>query len=172
MINLVISSCFLLWGGLLAYKLMRDNHFDTIVNKWELDLTNFMDLYDLNSDLNIDIDIEFKHLEPSEFNRLSKSSVGSDSLLAIGKDVPKGYDFFTMEADAGFVYFPHKHKHSKEFFYVLEGKLEFNIEDEIETLSAKDHLYIENEKFHSAVIIEDAKLIIVAKPSILMGATT
>jgi quercetin dioxygenase-like cupin family protein len=69
-----------------------------------------------------------------------------------------------LSAKSGAVIKEHQHVHT-QMTYILDGVFEFNINQEIRIVKKGDTLFIESNKLHSALCLEEGKLLDVFTPA-------
>ncbi|MFC4986259.1 cupin domain-containing protein [Saliphagus infecundisoli] len=84
---------------------------------------------------------------------------------------PLGDEFETQQMQPMLWRFPagaagnmHKHEVQEEFYHVIEGELEVDIEDESLTLGAGESLYVSPEVWRKTVASEDSVVLIIGAP--------
>ena len=93
---------------------------------------------------------EVKHLDPLLERRVLAHT---DDMMLV-----------ELSAKSGAVIKVHQHIH-QQMTYVVEGVFEVNIDDEIKIVKKGDTLYIESNKVHGALCLEEGKLLDVFTPA-------
>jgi len=166
---------------ILFKKLKKQNKILTqIENQYEGTLLSFV-----NDNNLAEVDIDF--LNPGD---LKKKSRGNEVIRFVGVDINKGYDFIEAKHEKGYIFGPHVHHNSSEFFYVVSGKIKItecsraikqcekckgdcglyggNDNGFIDTfiLNSGDHYFLTAETYHTFEALEDSFVIVVTMPPI------
>lgn len=85
---------------------------------------------------------------------------------AIGTSVKKGYDFFhcVFNGETQETIPWHRHKRSKEFFYIINGSLHVTINGEVHLLTEGEHLLVEPNTPHLVAFGDPCNFIVITKP--------
>ncbi len=184
--EIVFSLVFMLCigGYIVSMKKRVDRHFESHTTIWTDTLLSFVEKNGLS-----DIDIEFKSISD-----IKKKSNTKESIIFVGKEIPKGYDFIDSTFEVGYYFGPHKHEYSSEFIYIIDGEMEItlcrNTPDfcdgcengcslyeknkteelvEIKTLKSGDFIYVDSGKYHTIKVLKKLRCISVALPPMSRG---
>jgi len=131
--------------------------FNSLVGKWNNEIS------DLLKDHNIaNIDIEYADITKVE------RKIQTNTIIDVGKNIAKGYDFFHCLFEPGYSMDLHAHNDTVEFMYVLHGKNLLTIDGKDIELKKGDYYLIPRATNHKFKALEYGELIIIALPPMLL----
>lgn len=162
--EILVFHVIILSFGLMLYSHKRksDRNFRMVQDSWNSTLETFMEKNGITGmDLKFDVDSK----------KLKKKSNSKSSIKIIARDLPKGYDFFDVFYEKGYILGSHYHEFSNMFIYVISGKLEISGKsfDGARVLSDGECFYMPSGVYHQLEAKTNVRFIEITMPPIIRG---